>query len=332
MCVAPPKNLREARPAPPKPLAAAPALPKHEAQPTARRRSVLIENQLRKHKKSFQSFAAFCALLLLLRTKRRDAFDQLTNPLALSPQYYWCGWALKCLGLQLLDHIVLTLLERHYANQPMMYRVNTGNRGLVKLEWIDYVFLCMNSVVEWQFTCHVIDVVLSSPNFAWRLNDIGLFNTVPALYLIFAVDDAFYAPLHLLMHRPWCYPYVHKHHHRQNLPERGYADAGNEHPIEQVCGLSCLYITLELVSRVTRVHALTIFVHFILYAVLALLNHTAYDVHFAFWGFEYTTRAHETHHRYPTKNLAQYFMFWDRLYGTYKEYYDGSDRIRKKDV
>ena len=66
--------------------------------------------------------------------------------------------------------------------------------------------------------------------------------------------------------------------------------------------------------------------HFILYAILALLNHTAYDVQFRFWGFEYTTRAHETHHRYPTKNLAQYFMFWDKLYGTYKEYYDGADR------
>jgi len=49
-------------------------------------------------------------------------------------------------------------------------------------------------------------------------------------------------------------------------------------------------------------------------------------VRFEFCGFEYTVRAHETHHRYPTKNLAQYFMFWDKLYGTYKEYYDGADR------
>ena len=96
--------------------------------------------------------------------------------------------------------------------------------------------------------------------------------------------------------------------------------------IEQVLGLSCLYITLVIVGHTTSVHALTIFVHFILYAILALLNHTAYDVQFRFWGFEYTTRAHETHHRYPTKNLAQYFMFWDKLYGTYKEYYDGADR------
>merc|ERR1712167_241815 len=54
---------------------------------------------------------------------------------------------------------------------------------------------------------------------------------------------------------------------------------------EQVLGLSCLYITLVIVGHTTSVHALTIFIHFILYAILALLNHTAYDVQFRFWGF-----------------------------------------------
>ena len=67
MCVAPPKSL---------------------AQPTARRRSTLVEDQLRKHKKSFQSFALFIGLLLLLRSKRRESFDKLTNPLSLTREYY----------------------------------------------------------------------------------------------------------------------------------------------------------------------------------------------------------------------------------------------------
>ena len=43
MCVAPPKPLTQ--------------------QPTARRRSTIVEDQLRKHKKSFQSFALFVGLL-----------------------------------------------------------------------------------------------------------------------------------------------------------------------------------------------------------------------------------------------------------------------------
>ena len=71
------------------------------------------------------------------------------------------------------------------------------------------------------------------------------------------------------------------------------------------------------------VHALTILIHFLMYAVLALLNHTNYDVQFRFFGFEYAVRSHETHHRYPQTNLAQYFMVWDKLMGTYKPYYDG---------
>ena len=90
--------------------------------------------------------ALFVGLLLLLRSTRRASFDKLTNPLNLSREYYWAGWALKCLGLQLLDHIVLVLLDRAYSNKMMMYRINTGNRGLVKLEWIDYLFLCINTV------------------------------------------------------------------------------------------------------------------------------------------------------------------------------------------
>merc|ERR1712087_178035 len=34
-------------------------------------------------------------------------------------------------------------------------------------------------------------------------------------------------------------------------------------------------------------------------------------------------RAHETHHRKPQTNFAQYVMFWDRLMGTYREYDSG---------
>ena len=322
------------------------------------------------------------------------------------------------------------------------YRENTGARGLAALEWIDHAFLAINSVIEFVFACHVADIVVSSPDFAWRPAELSFVNTLPALYpagvrslsisrrirspfgLILAALDCGCRPLYghiatpaltsvvcaqvprlrrrrrvLRAHASADAPavvlpvrgarvatssrevsrrrprrgggssfdadaatprpptrivrgrvdaaadadrpsadgrvptpdsrrYVHKHHHRQNLPERGYLDAGNEHPIEQVLGLSCLYATLVLVSRVVGLHAVTILVHFLLYAVLALLNHTAYDVEFAFWGFEYTVRAHETHHRYPTKNLAQYFMFWDKLYGTYKPYYDGADKRR----
>jgi len=287
--------------------------------------------QLERHKYSLQSLAAFALSLVALRYASPARFAFLTNPLALGPALYAAGWVVKNASLSAIDHLVMACLERRYGDRKMPYRPNTGAVGLKYLEAIDYAFLAMNSVIEFIFACHVAHLVITSPHMAWHPRELGVLNTVPALYLVFAVDDAFYAPTHLLMHRGWFYPYVHKHHHRQNLPERGYLDAGNEHPIEQVLGLSCLYVTLIIVAYITRVHALTILVHFLLYAVLALLNHTAFDVRFEFCGFEYTVRAHEMHHRYPTKNMAQYFMFWDKLYGTYKPYYDGADKAKKRE-
>ena len=56
---------------------------------------------------------------------------------------------------------------------------------------------------------------------AWHPSHLGLLNTAPSLYLIFAVDDLFYAPIHKVMHWKVLYPYIHKHHHRQSLPVRG---------------------------------------------------------------------------------------------------------------
>ena len=112
------------------------------------------------------------------------------------------------------------------------------------------------------------------------VGDLGAMNTFVSLYLLFVVDDLIYAPAHWLMHRAWLYGYIHKHHHRQNVPIRGYADAGNEHPLEQVVGLSIVWATLQIVSRLCGVHALTMVVHFVAYAALALLNHTNMDVRF----------------------------------------------------
>ena len=65
------------------------------------------------------------------------------------------------------------------------------------------------------------------------------------------------------------------------------------------------------------------YTHFVCYAALAVLNHTDRDVRFKLLGFDYSVGAHEMHHRHPSCNMAQYFMVWDRLMGTYRPYVDG---------
>lgn len=280
-----------------------------------------------RHGKSLFALGIFASALTVCGVSSPSTLSYLTNPLRLGAGWYLAFFVVKCAGLGLIDAVVDFYLKRAYADKPLQYRANTGATGLERLEWIDYLYLSLNSVVETAFTAHVIRLVLTSEEMKWHPADITIFNSLPALLLIFVVDDAFYAPAHKLMHASWFYPYVHKHHHRQNLPERGYLDAGNEHPVEQVIGLSCLYLALRLVSKITGVHAVTILVHFVMYAVLALLNHTNYDVRFNFFGLEYSVGAHETHHRYPQTNMAQYFMAWDKLVGTYKPYYDGLKKV-----
>ena len=287
-----------------------------------------------RHGKSLGALGCFVTILVALGVRRPEALRSVVNPLSF-PLLIWLGlYVLKCLSLGGIDQVVDWGLKKHYASVPLPYRRNTGAVGLVAFEWIDYFYLTINSVIEYIFACHVTHFVLTSDvaDVAWRPGDLGLFNTVPALYLIFALDDFFYAPAHKLMHLPSLYPYVHKHHHRQNLPTRGYLDAGNEHPIEQVIGLTCLWVTLRIVAKLVGLHALTILVHFLLYAVLALLNHTNFDVHFDFFGFEYSVRAHEMHHRFPQTNLAQYFMLFDKLAGTYRPYIDGLASAKMMDT
>lgn len=195
-----------------------------------------------------------------------------------------------------------------------------GSKTLERLEFVDYAYLTINSVIEYVFLHGLFWYMLNSPLIARSAFDVTVFNTFPALFLMFAVDDLFYTPCHLLMHMPPLYEWVHKHHHRQRVPTRGYPDAGNEHPIEQFVGLGCVWGALLVVPRVTGLHAGTVFVYFSLYAALAMLNHMRYDVKFSWLGFKYTVRAHEMHHRFPRCNYAQYFMFYDKLLGTFRDY------------
>ena len=127
------------------------------------------------------------------------------------------------------------------------------------------------------------------------------------------------------MHLQILYPLVHKHHHRQALPFRGYFDAGNEHPIEQVIGLSCVWFALRVTQAVVgELHSATVILFFVMYALTAMLNHHVYDVSFhPLFGLGYSVRFHEMHHRLLTCNYAQNTDLFDKWFNTYREYTSG---------
>jgi sterol desaturase/sphingolipid hydroxylase (fatty acid hydroxylase superfamily) len=265
-----------------------------------------------------------------------ESIKHLVNPWSLDPSLFFGLFLLKCAAIFVLDQIVEALV--HCRGKPKMlgFKVNHPKvKGLDKLATQDYVFLVVNSMIEFIFVLHVAVFMWESPRMLRTHSAEELFTTslllqIPALWCLFAIDDFMYAIAHKIMHHRWFYAAIHKHHHRQNYPTRGYLDAGNEHPFEQVIGLGLLWVTILMVSSVVKLHVITLLLHFLCYAAMAVLNHTQYDIKFCWFGFQYEVACHETHHRFPQTNFAQYFMTWDRMMGTYKEYVSSTAASKKK--
>jgi sterol desaturase/sphingolipid hydroxylase (fatty acid hydroxylase superfamily) len=146
----------------------------------------------------------------------------------------------------------------------------------------------------------------------WCLSQLSLGNTIFAMGIMFVAMDLLYAPLHHFLHLPSMYPLIHKHHHRQHFPVRGYLDAGNEHPIEHMIGVMCTWFAVctaevllptikmlwEVVIKTDElpakrdalaslglcgggVHTVTVFIFFQLHAALAMMNHSPFDAQFS---------------------------------------------------
>eukprot|EP00438_Fugacium_kawagutii_P034948 Skav211768 [mRNA] locus=scaffold674:508479:513919:+ [translate_table: standard] len=73
------------------------------------------------------------------------------------------------------------------------------------------------------------------------------------------------------------YPYCHKQHHRQFVPFRGYADAANQHPLEQMYGFAIWICSLWIISKVQGLHAATAWFGTLAWAVLNICNHLPFD-------------------------------------------------------
>jgi len=249
--------------------------------------------------------------------------SELLNPWGLTPLEWVVGFAGIRGAIAMYDHLVIFLVK--LSGQKLLPTRTTGTPvRYVGLDTASIAFLTANALQEWVFVQQLCHYIWHSPAVPHALGDLGVLNTVAALAVMFLVLDLFYAPAHYVMHLPRFYALVHKHHHRQHFPVRGYLDAGNEHPVEHLIGTSCTWIAVLSAVHTTGAHAATIFLFFNAHAALAMLNHSPYDVKVGLLGFSYSVRAHEMHHRKFTANYAQYFMLFDRLASTFIEYDDGA--------
>jgi len=263
-----------------------------------------------------------CSMLLDSATTIYVLYYLHNNPAFLNPwnlrniQLWLLGFTTIRLGIVFYDHLVVLLIEKCLKSKVLPTRESGAPPvRYVSLDTRSVVYLSLNALNEYAFVMRLTHYLWQGGHhqlLSWKLTRMTLGNTILALGIMFLSMDMLYAPLHHLLHLPMLYPLIHKHHHRQHFPTRGYLDAGNEHPIEHMIGVMCTWFavcTAEILlptigmwsSRVKYqgsgglfnvrdtipwtkgggVHAATVLVFFQFHAALAMLNHSPYNVQFS---------------------------------------------------
>jgi len=265
------------------------------------------------------AFTAGVVYLMMLRTQ--TSLVELVNPWGLGMLWWLAGYAaVRIALLGFVDGLVWVIGPKL---PPLPSRTGPKPVFQHKINTTDMAYLVVNSAIEFVFSQQIAHLLWHSPLIVRAPGCFGLLNGPLAVWLLLVCDDMLYAPLHRFMHHHRVYKWVHKHHHRNTFPARGYIDAANEHPVEQISALTLHWIAVYIVACTIGLHVAAVGAHFGFKALGACFNHTGYDLRVAFLGIDYSVRAHEMHHRKPHTNFAQYVMFWDRLMGTYKPYESG---------
>lgn len=283
----------------------------------------------REHSRGLAALACSLAATAAAQAALPEVVLEIVNPLELP----W--WGLLTLPLLIWPgemgryRLICWILGKFYGPLPFRTK-NPEVKGHEALDWIDLLYALINGTVfVTPFLGQMARLVLRPlprTSVAWRLEDAGLFNTVLVVPLMLIIADFYYYFFHRLLHWRPIYPYVHKHHHRQALPHRGFDDAVNEHPFEQLGGMTLLWAAAYTVARLASLHALGMVGFSLALGFLSVVNHTNFDIRLNFVIFEYSVRAHEMHHRIPACNFAQYCNGFDRLLGTYRAYEDGTGK------
>lgn len=202
-------------------------------------------------------------------------------------------------------------------------------RKLEVLETIDLCFLALNTLVEFIGMNHIVAFLIAGP-VETRLRTFGLLNGPVAFIAAMCLNDLIYYPFHLVAHKRTFYPYCHKQHHRQFVPFRGYADAANQHPFEQMYGFCIFIASLHFTSKSVGLHAATAWCAFLAWAVLNIANHLAFDsqIHLPL-PYPAFPRDHQMHHRFPQCNYSTLTSFCDRAFGTFRPYKELGEPIAR---
>lgn len=235
------------------------------------------------------------------------------NPWEIPNAQLWTiGFILIRAAIVFYDHLVVFLIEKAFKCKVLPTREpGAPPVRYVELDTRSVVYLSLNSLNEYTFVMRLTHYLWNRGYqgiLPWQPLQISASNTLVAIGIMFVSMDLMYAPLHHFLHLPSMYPLVHKHHHRQHFPVRGYLDAGNEHPIEHMIGVMCTWFavctaevllpSMKMIWEVVKsgdikrslasfelqgggVHAVTVLIFFQLHAALAMMNHSPFDMQFS---------------------------------------------------
>ena len=195
---------------------------------------------------------------------------------------------------------------------------------LDEFDHVDKLYIFINKLLTIIFAYHLIHYCYYTPSIKWNINEATLQNTIGSFLLCHIIYDFFYMNFHRILHIRALYPYVHKQHHKQNSPSRGNLDGINAHPFEYLMAEYFHLLTIWIIP--CQHHIITVGMFLFVGAFIASLNHTRYDITIPF-GI-YSVKCHDVHHRLPENNFGQYSMFWDYIFGTYRDYDDLEDKAK----
>lgn len=260
--------------------------------------------------------AVTAVITFLLMQRSQISLQWLLNPWALPFGMWLAAYAaIRVVLLAFVDGMCWMIGPRL---QPLPSRTGPKPVFQHKINTVDVSYLIVNSLIEFIFAQQIGFLLWHSPMIVRAPWSVGLLNGPVALWLILVVDDMLYAPLHRFMHHPAVYrcglvsqhaphhvasdpgashhsppiilprtpplfpvcrcSWVHKHHHRNTFPARGYIDAANEHPVEQISALTLHWIAVHIVATTVGLHVAAVGAHFGVKALGACFNHTGYDL------------------------------------------------------
>lgn len=226
--------------------------------------------------------------------------------------------------ISMLSKEILSLLLTFFAAKVFLCKRTDGEDAKVKKLMVfgnlDMFYLSLSTVIEFLSMSHLAAFLLNGP-VETGLSSFTVLNGPVAFIFLLTINDIMYYFWHVAAHNRIVYPYCHKQHHRQYIPFRGYRDASNLHPIEELSGPAIFLASLFLTSRVFGLHSATAYCCTVSWGSFNIANHMAFD---APWHlpvpFPAFIREHQMHHRNLNCNYCMLTTMCDRLFGSYRSF------------